>query len=222
MDHSITRSISGRSFSKFSGQDEEDDDFVRTLSTLHREACRIGLEAGSDVFNHRLLSFAELAVWVYRHHCTWRFWNTGALVEVMEDMRGDERITGGVKWWFSGAMLFCVDRALACYQRHNSEKNLIAAEWMCSAIFLGSLLGLNTDDHREKMKALNLARHRPNHDARERVVSEWQKNPATWPSAEKAGLHFSDLLAKEGSTYQPRTVTGWIRAHANLKGIRIR
>ncbi len=236
MEHSFDLSISGRVFSRSGGHEDEDDPFARMLARLHHEAASVGIKGGwhdpvrrMTMFNPRLLTFVSYAVSVYRCDCPPRYWDTGTFIDALNETEGAAE-DGAGKWYFAGALLFCVDRALALYQRgrHRGAFNE-AEDWAnCAQWLRFSLRHFDEPttescaDLSEKMKALNLARHRSNHAARERVVSEWEKSPSTWPSAEKAGLYFADLLAKEGSTYEPRTVTDWIRTHARKVGIRFR
>lgn len=74
-------------------------------------------------------------------------------------------------------------------------------------------------DHSKK---LNQIRHSKNYAAKNMVIDEWKKKPSTFPSAEKAGLHFADWLEAKGIKYEPRTVTTWIRDYAKQIGLRLR
>ncbi len=71
---------------------------------------------------------------------------------------------------------------------------------------------------------LNIARHQKTNEAKVRVLREWEKNPSSWSSAEKAGNHFADQLVKDGilGNIEPRTVIGWIRTHARQIGVKLR
>ena len=69
---------------------------------------------------------------------------------------------------------------------------------------------------------LNIERHRKTNEAKNDVLSEWSKAPSDFPSAEKAGLHFHLWLKEQGRDFEPRTITGWIRAHAKELGIKFR
>ncbi len=230
MEYLFSRSVSGRVFSRPECRDDEDDSFVCSLASLHRDACRVGLKGASVVINEgmsfdpKLLAFVKYAVGFYRDNCDCGWWDMGGFINSLDEI--ERRIEGDAEWYFSGALLFCVDRALACYQK-KGPGNMLFVEWWRSARFLRfTLLKLDNSATEnatgEKMKALNLLRHQSNHAARKKVESEWEKSPKKWPSAEKAGLFFADLLAKEGSVYEPRTVTGWIRAHAREIGVRFR
>ncbi len=74
----------------------------------------------------------------------------------------------------------------------------------------------------EHAKKLSRLRHRDRDDARQAVLIAWEQNPTAFPSAEKAGNHFADWLQGQGKSFEPRTVTGWIRSHAKDKGIKFR
>lgn len=74
----------------------------------------------------------------------------------------------------------------------------------------------------EHAKKLSRLRHRDRDHARQAVLIAWEQNPAAFPSAEKAGNHFADWLQSQGKSFEPRTVTGWIRSHAKDKGIKFR
>lgn len=74
----------------------------------------------------------------------------------------------------------------------------------------------------EHAKKLSRLRHRDRDDARQAVLTAWEQNPTAFPSAEKAGNHYADWLQSQGKSFEPRTVTGWIRSHAKDKGIKFR
>jgi len=74
----------------------------------------------------------------------------------------------------------------------------------------------------EHAKKLSRLRHRDRDDARQAVLTAWEQNPTAFPSAEKAGNHYADWLQDQGKSFEPRTVTGWIRSHAKDKGIKFR
>ena len=46
----------------------------------------------------------------------------------------------------------------------------------------------------ERGKHLSRLRHQPRDEAKQSVLSEWEKNPSAFSSAEKAGNHYSDWL----------------------------
>lgn len=69
---------------------------------------------------------------------------------------------------------------------------------------------------------LNIARHQVRNKALALATTEWGKASSKFSSAEKAGLHFSGWLNQQGFNYEPRTVTGWIRAYAKKIGVKFR
>jgi hypothetical protein len=71
-------------------------------------------------------------------------------------------------------------------------------------------------------RKLNIARHQNRNEALALATTEWGKDPNKFSSAEKAGLHFADWLDQHGFSYEPRTVTGWIRAYARKIGVKFR
>jgi len=64
--------------------------------------------------------------------------------------------------------------------------------------------------------------HRESYEAKAIVLEMWEKNPTQFRSAEKAGAHYVDVLAKRGFEREHRTVVGWIRTRAKELGIRFR
>lgn len=84
------------------------------------------------------------------------------------------------------------------YQKKESERKSIASE------------------------KLNIARHRTNHDAKAKVIEEWEKERDKFPSAAKYGIYLADRLKGPGFGYEPSTVTGWIRTHAKQIGVKLR
>lgn len=82
--------------------------------------------------------------------------------------------------------------------------------------------------HAEQMNAV---RHQAMKDIKQLVCETWGKKRADFTSAEKAGLYYADWLEKNSRGYlskgkrvfyQPRAVTGWIRAYAKDNGIKFR
>lgn len=71
-------------------------------------------------------------------------------------------------------------------------------------------------------KKLNIARHQNRNEALALATTEWGKDPNRFSSAEKAGLHFADWLDQRGFSYEPRTVTRWIRDYAKKIGVKFR
>lgn len=78
------------------------------------------------------------------------------------------------------------------------------------------------ENAQKRAVALNKKRHEQRHRARALVCAEWERAPNAFPSAERAGNHFSQWIAGQGHPYEPRTVTSWIREHAKQLGIRFR
>jgi len=74
----------------------------------------------------------------------------------------------------------------------------------------------------QRAKELGHLSHQKTYEAKNIVLPLWEANKSSFNSAEKAGLHYADWLAKEGFKYEPRTVTSWIRAYAKEKSIRLR
>lgn len=111
----------------------------------------------------------------------------------------------------------------ACYAEHLHEVAKLEAMYKLK-------LAKNNDDHlkneakRRSMVAekLNIARHRKTSEAKAKAIEEWEKDKSKFISAEKYGLYLADWLEKQGFQYEPRTVIGWIRAHAKQIGVRLR
>lgn len=74
----------------------------------------------------------------------------------------------------------------------------------------------------EKSDSGNKVRHARRNEARSLVTEDWDQNKNTFPSAEKAGIHYADWLREKGFDYEPRTVTNWIRQYSKDNGIRLR
>jgi hypothetical protein len=111
-------------------------------------------------------------------------------------------------------------RWLAAYYKKNSDVELTEALRKQYSEFRRSM----NQEKKERAKELNKHRHAARNRAKELVTTEWTKSPSRFPSAEKAGIHFSEWLGSQGveKSYEPRTVTGWIRDHAKKKGIKLR
>ena len=87
-------------------------------------------------------------------------------------------------------------------------------------------------ERKEKSKKLNSIRHARTHEAKSMVLDDWENNPDRFSSAARAGSYYVDWLEekkfyKDSSraareTYQPLTITNWIREYAKNKGIKLR
>ncbi len=74
----------------------------------------------------------------------------------------------------------------------------------------------------ERSRENNRIRHQENHEVRKLVLEMWEKNPTQFPSAEKAGAHYVEVLSDRGINREHRTVVSWIRARAKELNIRFR
>jgi len=83
----------------------------------------------------------------------------------------------------------------------------------------------------ERSAQMNSIRHQPTKEARDLVIKDWEANFRSFPSAEQAGVHYSDWLAEKSMGYlvkgqqeffKPRAVAEWIRQHAKVKNIKFR
>ena len=68
----------------------------------------------------------------------------------------------------------------------------------------------------------NCRRHQENYEIRQHVLEMWEQNQTQFPSAEKAGAHYVEVLSQRGIDREHRTVVGWIRTRAKELGIRFR
>jgi hypothetical protein len=190
MEHLFSRSVSGRVFSR--------------PESFHRDACRVGLKGASVVINEgmsfdpKLLAFVKYAVWFYRHTCDCGWWDMGGFINSLDEI---ERIEGDEEWYFSGALLFCVDRALACYQRN--PQSLLRLEWSRSAHFLRFALFSLGDPAMAKGGGISAsavgkiaahARHAKNRETAEAIKAWWRESKDSQKSmdaaAECASLKF--------------------------------
>ncbi len=101
---------------------------------------------------------------------------------------------------------------------------------------IGSLLRSEQNEHErlkraERSAQMNAARHQPAKEARRLVLQDWDVNYRNFPSAEQAGIYYSDWLAKKSIGYlvkghqeyfKPRAITEWIRQQAKARNIKLR
>lgn len=121
---------------------------------------------------------------------------------------------------------------------------LNAMDAVCHAEHLQEVMRLKEDHFKRELAAqeaeqkkrsikaekMLIGRHRNRCEAKDKVEKEWEKATSKFPSAEKAGLYFSDWLHHQGLNdlseplydYQPRAVTNWIRNYAKKIGVRFR
>lgn len=110
-----------------------------------------------------------------------------------------------------------------CYAEHLSELNRLEAD----AIYLDnkreSFAKIKCEiDRCEKSRSqakLNQHRHKKTAETRAKAIEKWDKSRSLYSSAEKAGIAISSSLGSEGFKCEPRTVAGWLRAHAKEVGV---
>ena len=192
MEHSFDLSISGRVFSKTGKhEDERDDSFSHMLARLHDEAASVGMKGGwydpvrGTMFSPQLLPFISYAVSVYRCDCSLGFWDTGAFIDALNETEGTTEEGVGEKY-FAGAILFCVDRALACYQRGRCRRPFDEAEnWADCAQLLRFSLRYFSDPEMVKCDGRSAsavgriaadARHAENRAKAESIKAWWREN----------------------------------------------
>lgn len=122
--------------------------------------------------------------------------------------------------------------ALKAMDAVSYAEHLRDAEWLASyAEKLGdakvaeALKEQKEESKRQKSilsKQLNVVRHQKTSEARAMVIEEFMKDPYRFPSAEQAGNHLTDWLRDQGRSYEPRTIIGWVRAHAKTINLRFR
>lgn len=74
----------------------------------------------------------------------------------------------------------------------------------------------------EQSKENNRLRHQENYEIKKLVLEMWEQSPTQFPSAEKAGAYYVEVLSQRGIDREHRTVVGWIRTRAKELGIRFR
>lgn len=114
-----------------------------------------------------------------------------------------------------------------CYAEHLRDAAWLTSysEKLGDAKVAETLREQDEESRRQKTalsKQLNLVRHQKTSEARTMAIEEFMKDPHRFPSAEKAGNHLADWLRDYGRSYEPRTVTNWIRAYAKSINLRFR
>lgn len=114
-----------------------------------------------------------------------------------------------------------------CHAEYLRETEWLSsfAEKVGDAKMAEALRAQREEAHEQKSivaKQLNIARHQKTNEAKAMVIQEFMKDPYRFPSAEKAGNHLADWLQDQGRSYEPRTVIGWVRAHAKTINLRFR
>lgn len=185
--------------------------------------------------------FAVLALWLLADAIGWlghrpsetekSFLSTLTHLENLPDGIEDELIEAGISIRTTDTEINlslageCALKAMdaACYAEHLHEVAKLESVYTLK-------IAKTRDDHlnreaeRKSMLAekLNIARHRKTNEAKATAIAEWEKDRSKFISAEKYGLHLADWLGTQGFQYEPRTVTGWIRAHAKQIGVALR
>ncbi len=166
--------------------------------------------------------FATLSLWLLADAIKWLNYSLGRQIKELEqvDMAISQLLQSvGVSSHSSNMSLSgeCALKAMdaICYAEHYRT--------------LGAMAQIQTMQREEERKRrsmraekLNIARHQKRNEARSKTIEEWEKSIFQFPSAEKAGRHYSDWLLENGFDFEPRTVTGWIRDYAKKIGVRFR
>ncbi len=188
----------------------------------------------SDSLRERLADAMSAVIAFWRDHG--RLWSNESFFKSVEET---ECIDDDTCWLcVVAACLLCLDRALVHGDRGHvldAENWLDCAQWLRFSLaaeevismraMLGILAGFQrreADERSQRARKLNEQRHTKTREARQKVENDWESNPSRFRSAAKAGVHYSDWLAKQGYQFEPRTVTGWICAHAKATGKKLR
>jgi hypothetical protein len=102
-----------------------------------------------------------------------------------------------------------------CYSEH-----LYEAAWLMSYTEKEKdkeWLRIDTERRRkeksDRAKELNIARHKETYKAKELVIEEWKRLEPTGISPPRAGNKLSKWLESQSLSYEPTTITNWIRAY---------
>lgn len=232
MHHQADRSISGRVFSR-SGIDQEDDPFSQALRDFHWQGFQQvkntgfhwpAMQDGVLYFNPGTLGSVSFSLWFYRRNCRPGYWD-GARFREHLDRCGcdtDKPSSEPVRWYLAGAVLFCVDRALACYQRRRYKK---ADLWRDAA---QALLFGNLKPPVDKVAAGRkgaAARHVKEKKVQNEICAEFDRRRGEWRSPRSAATALTPLAIaraaalgwemSEGEAF--RTVYGWLLVRSSKK-----
>lgn len=167
--------------------------------------------------------FAVLSLWMLAQTLEW-ISHKYDIVTTYSDGRVDSKSYPHQPETYSWRLTVATECALKameaiCYAEHLSEMKKFEA-----SLFNKELVRLESERKKRSIRGqeLNIARHQKRNEAQARAIGEWEKDPVRFPSAEKAGLYLADWLNEQGFQYEPRTVTGWVRAHAKTIGVKFR
>lgn len=150
-----------------------------------------------------------------------RLWNNKSFLESLEHTEGFDDDTRWLR--VVAACLLCVDRALAHGDRGHVWKaedwfecaqrlRFVLVTWGEKKAFQ-KILGMFEQQKakaRAQTRNAGKRRHAKRDEVREKVLRDWEKDPKRFRSAAKAGVYYSDWLAKQGCQFEPSTVTDWI------------
>lgn len=165
--------------------------------------------------------FAALALWMLADSIAWlrRPLNDldDAVVGLLKAVGGD-RQSCPISYSLAGEYALKAMEAV-CFAEHLSEMARVMDAHLQQ---LAAQKEAERAQRSRRAEALNEERHRKTYEARALAITEFAKDVARFPSAEKHGLFLSDWLRERGLEYEPRTVTGWIRSYAKEVGVRFR
>ncbi|MBL0354096.1 MAG: hypothetical protein IPP03_16115 [Dechloromonas sp.] len=181
----------------------------------------IGKEGFSENKPYEL--FATLSLWMLAEALEW----IGTKYPIVATFRDGTTITSfiehinGDSAWRLSAAIECTLKAMeaVCFAEHLQQLEKMEAIQTQNEM---SKQKLEREKRSDRGRELNIARHQKRNEAQAKVIEEWEKSPSQFPSAEKAGRHYSDWLLKQEFEFEPRTVTGWIREHAKRVGVKFR
>lgn len=156
--------------------------------------------------------FAVLSLWMVADALTWlKCWENEKPLD-RNDIGANQNILLTCKYALMAMDAVCCAeqlQALAQLEAH-------AIEQTAKRNFIQKI---KRDDKSRAQAELNQHRHRKTAEIKSKAIEKWNKSRSLYSSAEKAGTAISISLGLEGFQCEPRTVAGWLRAHAKEIGV---
>lgn len=235
MRHETDRSISGRVFSRSGLDQDTDDPFSQLLRDFHWRGYSLVKNTGFPwpvvrdgvfYFNPATLASVSSALGFYRRNCSPGYWDSARFAEHLERIGVDtsKRESEPVQWYLAGAVLFCVDRSLACYQRGRYKK---ADLWRDAAqAGLSGIYKPPVDRVAAGRKGLD-ARHAKQQLVKDEICAEFDRRRGEWRSPRSAAMDLTEIAIaraadlgwkmKDGDAEFSDTVYDWLLVWSSKK-----
>ncbi len=221
MQNHLHLSISGRIFSRSGTELDQDDPFAQILRRHHLDGAWLIKGSGRFIpqIDPAALGGACFAVWFYRRKCDLGYWDSQLFCDELNSIHVNTKKPKSepVRLYVAGAVLLCVDRALANYQRGRNGKAVLWSE--CAESLLQDDPFRKPFDPVAAGRKGAAVRHAPELQLKKEMCELFEAR--TWPSPRQAATKLLQHAISRGKEVGFRmstdeahnTLYGWFREY---------